>query len=151
MAKEIFVTRWFSEEMLAAGKTLISRLAVENVECAAAFWLLDDNEQTWGLNIISAQVDAFGPREYYKKINNTNKQALPDEAIISLHDIHVSGMKNKLIDAFKQSVLFGAKLGDKRLGKQYIGGIFIEDMYLYKLDWDLIAHKSAGITHKSAA
>ncbi len=136
MAKEIFMTQWFSEQMLLAGESLINRLDETNAKVQAAFWLLDAEDKTWKLIIVSPLVEIEGPRNYYRRINNINESAKPDEDVIALHDISVSNTDNRIVKAMKRSVLGNALLGNNRLGRNTLGGVYIEDMYLYRMDWE---------------
>lgn len=145
MAKEIFITQWFSNEMLQAGAALIKRLDETNAQVAAAFWLLDSEEKTWVLTIVSSLVESEGPRRYYKRINDINKSAQPDEDIISLHDIQVVTTNNRIVRAIKHSNLRQSLPENNRLGKNTIGDVYIEDMYLYRMDWKLLAHENTAV------
>lgn len=138
MAKEIFMTQWFSDEMLLAGESLIKRLDETDSQVQAAFWLLDSEDKTWKLTIVSPLVESEGPRNYYKRINDINESAKPDENVIALHDISVSDTDNRIVKAIKRSVLGDAILGNNRLGRNTLGGVYIEDMYLYRMDWELL-------------
>jgi hypothetical protein len=138
MAKEIFMTQWFSDEMLLAGESLIKRLDETDSQVQAAFWLLDSEDKTWKLTIVSPLVESEGPRNYYKRINDINESAKPDENVIALHDISVSDTDNRIVKAIKRSVLGDAILGNNRLGRNTLGGVYIEDMYLYRMDWALL-------------
>ncbi len=151
MAKELFITQWFSQEMLSSGDRLLKRLDETNAEVYAAFWLLDTEEKTWKLNIISPLVEIEGPRNYYKRINEINKLAKPDEEVIALHDISVSDTDNHIVKAMKRSVLGNAILGNNRLGRNNIGGIPIEDMYLYRMNWKLLENNIANVAMDDAA
>lgn len=143
MAKELFITQWLSQEMLSAGDALIRRLDDANAKVYAAFWLLNAEENIWKLVIVSPLVEIEGPRSYYKRINDINQLAKPDENIIALHDISVSDTDNKIVNAMKRSVLGKAVLGNNRFGKNTIDGVYIEDMYLYRMDWKLL--ENAGL------
>ncbi len=136
MAKEIFMTQWFSEQMLLAGESLINRLDETNANVHAAFWLMNAEDKTWKLIIVSPLVEIEGPRNYYRRINNINESAKPDEDVIALHDISVSNTDNRIVMAMKRSVLGNALLGNNRLGRNTLGGVYIEDMYLYRMDWE---------------
>lgn len=135
MANELFITQWFSEQMLLAGESLIKRLDEAGGKVLAAFWLLDAEEKTWKLTIVSPLVETDGPRSYYKLIDEINESSNADQNVIALHDISVSTTDNLLIKAIKRSVLGNATLGNNRLGKNTLGGVYIEDMYLYRMDW----------------
>ena len=142
------MTQWFSDEMLLAGESLIKRLDETDAKVQAAFWLLDAEEKTWTLTIVSPLVESEGPRNYYKRINNINKTANPDEEVIALHDISVSDTDNRIVKAIKRSVLGDAVLGNNRLGRNTLGGVYIEDMYLYRMDWELLEDNIPNPTTK---
>jgi len=148
VAKEIFMTQWFSDEMLLAGEALIKRLDEADAKVQAAFWLLDAEDKTWKLTIVSPLVESEGPRNYYKRINDVNKTAKPDEAVIALHDITVSDTDNRIVKAIKRSVLGNTILGNNRLGRNTLGGVYIEDMYLYRMDWTLLGDNIPNTTTK---
>ena len=148
MAKEIFMTQWFSDQMLLAGESLINRLDETDAKVQAAFWLLDAEDKTWKLTIVSPLVENEGPRNYYRRINDINESAKPDEDVIALHDISVSDTDNRIVKAIKRSVLGNAILGNNRLGRNTLGGVYIEDMYLYRMDRELLGDNIPNPTTK---
>jgi hypothetical protein len=148
MAKEIFMTQWFSDQMLLAGESLIKRLDETDAKVQAAFWLLDAEDKTWKLTIVSPLVESEGPRNYYKRINDVNESAKPDEDVIALHDISVSDTDNRIVKAMKRSVLGNAMLENNRLGRNTLGGVYIEDMYLYRMDWELLGDTVPNLATK---
>jgi hypothetical protein len=117
MAKEIFMTQWFTDAMRLAGENLIKKLDESGAQVAVAFWLLGAEEKNWELTIVSPLVGSEGPKSYYKRINDINDACSDDENIVSLHDIRVSNIHNRIVDAMRNSVLAGAKLGNNRMGK----------------------------------
>lgn len=139
MAKEIFMTQWFTDAMRLAGESLIKKLDESGVQVAAAFWIFDSEEKNWELTIVSPLVGSEGPRSLYKRINDIYEACPEDENVVSLHDIRVSNIHNRIVDAMQNSVLSGSQLGNNRMGRNYIDGIYIEDMYLYKVDWDMLS------------
>ncbi len=138
MAKEIFITQWFSQEMLLAGQLLIERLDKADKKVYAAFWLLDADEKTWKLTIVSPLVGNEGPKKYYRCIDDINDSASSDESVIALHDICLSHTDNSIVKAIKNSVSGNAIPGNNRLGKNTLGNVYIEDMYLYRMDLNLL-------------
>lgn len=135
------MTQWFSDEMLLAGESLIQRLDQTGAKVQAAFWLLDAEDTIWKLTIISPLVESDGPRNYYRRIDDINESAKPDEAVIALHDISVSNTHNRIFKAFlsiRDTVLWNEKLWvKKRLGKNFIGSVYFEDMYIYRMNFEL--------------
>lgn len=146
MAKEIFMTQWFSDQMLVAGEALIKCLDETDAKVQAAFWILDAENKTWKLTIVSPLVGSEGPRNYYRRINTINESAKPDEDVIALHDISVSNTDNRIVKAIKRSVLGNSILGNNRLGRNTLGGVYIEDMYLYRMDWKLLENNTPNTT-----
>lgn len=138
MAKEIFITQSFTDAMRLAGEGLVRKLDDSGGQVVAAFWLLGE-EKNWELVIVSPLVGSDGPRNFYKRINDIYESCQDDENVVSLHDIRLSNIHNRIVEAIKNSILAGARLGNNRMGKNYIGGIYIEDMYLYKIDWDMLS------------
>ena len=147
MATELFITQSFSEEMLTAGKNLIRCLDSGDAKVQAAFWLLESNEETWKFVIISPLVKSEGPRNYYKRINNINEAVNSEDPVLSLHDIYAFNTHNRFFKAFlsiKDTVLWKeAAWLNTRLGKNYIGGVYFEDMYIYRMAWELDEHTAA--------
>lgn len=131
------MTQWFSEQMLLAGESLIKRLDETDAKVQAAFWILDAEEKMWKLTIVSPLVESEGPRNYYRRIDDINESAKPDEDVIALHDISVSNTDNRIVQALKRSMLGNSVLGNNRLGRNTLGGVYIEDMYIYRMDWKL--------------
>jgi hypothetical protein len=125
--------------MLLAGESLIKRLDETDAKVQAAFWLLDAEDKNWKLTIVSPLVESEGPRSYYRRINDINESAKPNEEVIALHDISVSNIDNRIVKAIKRSVLGNAILGNNRLGRNTLGGVYIEDMYLYRMDRALLS------------
>lgn len=149
MAKEIFMTQWFSQEMLLAGESLIKRLDETDSQVHAAFWILDAEDKTWKLTIVSPLVESEGPKSYYRRIDDINESAKPDEYVIALHDINVSDTDNRIVKAMKRSMLGNSILGNNRFGRNTLGGVYIEDMYLYRMDWALLGNNVPSTTREN--
>lgn len=140
------MTQWFSQEMLLAGESLIKRLDETDSQVQAAFWILDAEDKTWKLTIVSPLVEREGPKSYYRRIDNINESAKADEYVISLHDINVSDTDNRIVKAMKRSMLGNSILGNNRFGRNTLGGVYIEDMYLYRMDWALLGNNVPSTT-----
>jgi hypothetical protein len=141
MATELFITQWFSQDMLTAGKNLIHCLDSCDAKVQAAFWLLESNEDAWKFMIVSPLVESQGARSYYKRINDINEAVNPEDPVLSLHDIYAADTHNRFFKAFlsiKDTGLWKeAAWLNTRLGKNYIGGVYFEDMYIYRMAWEL--------------
>lgn len=151
MAKELFITQWFSNEMRIAGENLIKRLDESGAQVVAAFWLLDSKEKTWKLTIVSPLVKTEGPKNYYKRINDIDESVNPAEEIISLHHIRVAKPNNRIVKALKNSILEDSMLANNRLGQNMLGGVYIEDIYLYRMDWKLLEDNAKNIINSNSS
>ena len=140
--------------MLLAGENLIKRLDECDAKVQAAFWLLDGEENVWKLTIVSPLVESEGPRNYYRRINNVNDTADSEEDVVSLHDIHVANTDNRIFKAmlsFKDTALWKTMpLINTRLGKNFIGGVYFEDMYLYRIESELVGSNIPGTATENA-
>ena len=132
MAKDILVTEILTDSMMKAGAELVSRLDKNTADVKSAFWFFLSEEQVWKFIIASPQVDSFGPREYYKKINEANLLAKESEDVISLNDIGVSNTKNQIVQILKIAIGTGNEITGIRFSRNTINGIFIEDTYIYR-------------------
>lgn len=132
MAKDILVTERLSDSMMKAGAKLIERLDANNSEVKSAFWLYLSEERIWKLILASPLVDSEGPRGYYKRIDDANKQANEIEEVISLNDIGVTNLVNQMVQLLKFGVGTGGGISGIRFSRNTINGIFIEDTYIYR-------------------
>ncbi len=136
MATELFITKEFSQEMILAGELLIKCLEEKNSQVHIAFWLLDTEENTWKLIIGSPLVENEGSRNYYKRVNDINKKITTDN-IISLHNIEIVNQYNRFVKALmnvKNSSLWDDKYWkNTRLGKNFLGHVYFEDLYIYRI------------------
>ena len=68
-----------------------------------------------------------------------------------MHDITVSNTDNHIVKAIKPSVLADALPENNRLGRNRLGGVYIEDMYLYRIDKTLLEDNIPDSTMKTIA
>ncbi len=144
MAKELFVTKgWFTDDMQSAGQDLVNELDKSEGAVSAAFWVLEP-EKKWELVIVSNLVTTDGPRRFYQRINDiNNKSALSDKSIISLHDIRVLSERSRVFVDIVDNFSHGLLLQNTRLGSNFIGDLYVEDMFIYKLDMKLVSNHRA--------
>jgi hypothetical protein len=132
MAKDILVTESLTDSMKKAGAKLVERLDANKSEVKSAFWLYYTEEKTWKLIVASPLVDAEGPRDYYKRIDDANALASSDEETVSLNDIGVTNTKNQIVQLLKMMVGTGDGISGIRFSRNTINGVFIEDTYIYR-------------------
>ncbi|MBH1969655.1 hypothetical protein FK216_00415 [Moraxellaceae bacterium AER2_44_116] len=132
MAKDLLVTDSLSEQMINAGVMLIERLDQSNAQVKSAFWLYFSELRTWKLVIASDLIAANGPRMFYEKIVTANSLASESENIISLNDIGVEALDNKVVQLLAMMISTGSGISSIRFSKNNINGVYIEDAYIYR-------------------
>lgn len=134
MVKEILVTELLSEQMISAGAELIEKLDDSSCQVKAAFWMFLPEEKTWKFIVASPLVKKDGPRKFYKRIIDANKKVAAEENIISLNDISVSDLDNKLVQLLKFAISTGDSISNIRFAKNTINGVFIDDTHIYRMN-----------------
>lgn len=134
MAKEILVTELLSDQMVLSGADLVKKLDASNCQVKAAFWMFLPEEKIWKFILASPLVKEEGPRKYYKRIIDANKNLNADEVVISLSDISVLDLDNQLIQLFKSVISTGDSIGNRRFSKNTINGVFIDDTHIYRMN-----------------
>lgn len=132
MVKDILVAESLSDSMMTAGSRLIERLDAKCAQVSSAFWLYFSEDRAWKLIIASPLVDERGPRDYYRVVIGANSLALPGEEVISLNDIEVRSVTNKIVQLLKYAIGTGNEISGIRFSRNTINGHFIEDAYIYR-------------------
>ncbi len=133
MAKDILVTEVLSEQMTNSGAELIRRLDKLNSEIKSAFWLFFPEEKIWKLIIASPLVGKSGPREFYKRIMDSNNQANSDDRVVSLNDVGVTNIDHPIVQLMKFAIGTGENdVSEIRFSRSTINGTFIEDSLIYR-------------------
>ncbi|GAW97465.1 MULTISPECIES: hypothetical protein [Colwellia] len=133
MAKDILVTEVLSEKMTKSGAQLIHRLDKLDSEVKSAFWLFYPDEKSWKLIIASPLVGKHGPREFYKRVVSSNKDASKNENIVSLNDVGVANIDHPIVQLMKFVIGTGENdVSEIRFSRNTINGTFIEDCLIYR-------------------
>jgi len=132
MAKDLLVTETLTDAMTEAGADLITQLDQAESQIQSAFWLLYPDEKIWRLILASPLVSLLGPRNFYQRVLNANKQT-DKENIISLHDITASTLSNKTVQLINLAIQTKeTDISKIRFLKNAINGTFIEDSLIYR-------------------
>lgn len=134
MAKEILVTELLSDQMILAGAKLIEKLDDSSCQVKAAFWMFLPEEKTWKFILASPLVKKEGPRKYYKRIIDVDKEVGAEGNIISLNDISVLDVDNQLVQLLKFAISTGDSISNTRFSKNTINGVFIDDTHIYRMN-----------------
>jgi len=123
------------EADVLAGKRLVTALSVPPYSSVfklqAAFWLYDHESQEWRLFLATPLVDEFGSLAAYTNLQQPLRSIQPTD--LSLENISVSSPRKPLVKAIKRGSRIANGAEVIRLTRNTIGGIYIEDAYVYKL------------------
>jgi hypothetical protein len=90
------------------------------------FWLL---EGEWHLVIVSEIVDRLGSRDAYRELDKVMQLAPAEASLFS--EIEMIGTKHPLYQGLSSVFAQAASVEGARLGGSQVGGVYIEDAYLY--------------------
>jgi len=103
----------------------------EDFPIRGIFWLLEPETGEWHLVIASPKVDTLGPRDAYRELMATThdipadpRQRLKIELISPRHPMYQA-----LRSVFAQT----ASVEGARLGNTQVGGMLIDEAYLYEI------------------
>jgi hypothetical protein len=94
------------------------------------FWLLD-SENGWRLLVATPQIDAVGRRKAYEDLANLTRGVVPGPSQPQL--IELISPKVPLYQALRSVFGKTASVEGARLGNTQIGGMYIDDAYLYEI------------------
>ena len=128
------------EADVLAGKRLVTALSVPPYSSVfklqAAFWLYDHESQEWRLFLATPLVDEFGSLAAYTNLQQPLRSIQPTD--LSLENISVSSPRKPLVKAIKRGSRIANGAEGIRLTRNTIGGIYIEDAYVYKLPLSMV-------------
>lgn len=92
-------------------------------------WLFEPGAGQWHLLIASPVVDKIGPRDAYRAFAKITKR-IPGSGDQLLR-IELVSPKHPLYEALRSVFGQATSVEGARLGNSYVGGMYIEDAYLY--------------------
>jgi hypothetical protein len=95
------------------------------------FWLFQMESGLWHLVIATPRVDAVGPRDAYAELAEITKDISADSD--QLFKIELISPKNPLYQALHSLFSQKASVNGTRLGNTQIGGMYIDEAYLYDI------------------
>jgi hypothetical protein len=132
MAKELYVGKILTNEMITVGKQLIQRLET-TVPISASFWFYISEAESWHLFIVSPRVLTEGPKKVSDIVVNILNTDNGDEYTLSFFNISVTDNHHPYVSLL-HLVRLNNQIVDKRLtGVSINGSGYIEDAYIYRL------------------
>jgi hypothetical protein len=95
------------------------------------FWLFQMESGEWHLFVATPRVDAVGPRSAYKELAEIMKSIPADST--QLLKVELISPKHPFYQALRSVFGETASVEGARLGNTQIGGMYIDDAYLYEI------------------
>jgi len=144
MAKELYVGKILTNEMITVGKQLVQRLE-DTIPISDSFWFYVSEEESWRLFIVSPRALTEGPKAVCNIVVNTLNTDFDDEYALSFFNVSVTDEHYPYVSLLR-NVRLSDKLFDTRLtGVGVNGSGYIEDAYIYRL------YANAESSHSQAA
>ena len=94
------------------------------------FWLLD-SENGWRLLVATPRIDEVGRRKAYEELGNLTRGVVPGPTQPLL--VELISPKTPLYQALRSVFGKTASVEGARLGNTQVGGMYIDDAYLYEI------------------
>lgn len=107
---------------LRAGRTFPAR---------GALWLFQPDSGEWHLLIATPRVDEVGPRKAYEELTDVTRHVAADSE--QLLRIELISPRLPFYEALRSVFGKTASVEGARLGNTQIGGMYINDAYLYEI------------------
>jgi hypothetical protein len=102
----------------------------ETFPARGVFWLLD-SENGWRLLVATPRIDDVGRRKAYEELGNLTRGVVPGPNQPLL--VELVSPRTPLYQALRSVFGKTASVEGARLGNTQIGGMYIDDAYLYEI------------------
>jgi|SRR5579871_2078876 len=116
---------------IAGGERVLQILDQAGFKVNIALWLYSSEFEAWRLYLASPVVDVNGPKKAYVQLLSAIRSYDPD--LTSAITITLVSPRHPLMRALKRSFGETASVHGMRLGGNVIGGIFVEQAYVYRV------------------
>jgi hypothetical protein len=124
------------DQDVADGRFLIEQLDRERFPFSGAFWFYRSDVDRWRLMIETRLVNASGPLEAYRRISDIVdriKRKKGDGYRLDLSRIEVVKERDYLPSLFRRALARKGPISEMRIAGESVGGVFIEDAFIYRL------------------
>lgn len=132
MGEDTMVATTLTKEMIESGGTLIRKLDEQGLQPYAAFWMYYPEVQEWKLVISEVELGEKGPREIYKKIQDTISASKEDMPELSLDSVALTKPDAPIVALLGKAFRTGPGISGIRLTGSVINGTVIDDAYIYR-------------------
>ena len=131
MAEEVVVGSTLTAEMIQSGADAVQQLDNVGFTADAAFWFYFPDSGQWRFALATPGVFADGPKRAYKRVQSALAE-MP-EPRLSLENVAIFDSTDPLITLLRSAIQTGSGISSIRFTRNTIGGIFIDDAYIYRL------------------
>jgi hypothetical protein len=147
MAKELYVGKILTNDMITVGKQLVQRLET-TMPISALFWFYVSEAESWHLFIVSPRVLIEGPKTVCNTVVNILNTDNDDEYALSFFNVSVTDDNHPYVSLLHK-VHLSDDIEDIRLtGVGVNGSGYIEDAYIYRL---YEAHSQSSVINEEKA
>jgi hypothetical protein len=122
-----------TDSMIDAGESLIRKLDERGVSPDAAFWIYFPDIQQWKLMLTEVKLGEKGPKELYKKIQDTIFENKNEIGELSLDDVALAKPDAPIVSLLRIAIRTGQGISGIRFTNNVINGTVIDDAYIYRL------------------
>lgn len=120
-------------ELIREGARLVEHLDRRGASPDAALWLYFPETGAWKLLLAEMKWSAKGPREAYKLVQKSLRKLRPHLHYLTLDDIAVAAPDTPIIKLLSNVMRTGPGVHGMRFSNNVVGGVPIEDSYIYRL------------------
>lgn len=113
------------------GQEVLQALDRAKFQAPVVLWLFTEERGDWRLIIASPLYDRVGPLESYHRLHRTLSNSSFD--LVRQLPITMQGTRSSFVRALRQRFGKTASTEGMRLGGQSIGGVWIDDAYVYRI------------------
>jgi len=122
-----------TDSMIKAGAALIKKLDERGESPDTAFWIYFPDIQQWKLMLAEVKLGEIGPKELYKKIQDTISANNSEIGKLSLDDVALAKPDAPIVALLRTAIRTGLGISGIRFTNNVINGTVIEDAYIYRL------------------
>lgn len=122
-----------SDAMIESGAKLVQKLDESGILPDAAFWLYFPDVQKWKLVFAEVKLGTVGPKEIYKRIQETMSSLGEEIREISLDDVALAKPQAPIVALLRVAIRTGPGISGIRFTGNVINGTLVEDAYIYRL------------------
>jgi len=133
MVRELLVNETLTDAMINSGAQLIKQLDAQEAEVKSAFWFYFSDEHVWKLMLASPKVSSEGPKKFYKRIIEANKNIEESVWKVSLNNMGLLTLEDNLVQLLGEVFKTDNSINAIRFSKSAINGHFIDDLHIYRM------------------